>query len=473
MMIKMKKVYLVLFFSLIAFIFTLPIFKNFDNWGIHDWDYDFVKHAIPRTTMLRFHQIPLWNPWLSGGTVSLANPQSKFLSPFFIIIILFDVVHGIKIQIWVNLVIGLIGTYCLARHYKLGKIPAVFSSSVFMLSTAYSLPISVGMTTFMAMVYIPWLFLFFLKSFSCLKYILLAALVFLLMFFGGGIHLFAVSWIMLASYSLFLALFKKQSWQQIIKVLGGILILVILLGAVKFLPLLEFTNQYSRKTDEWSGYSLPSFSHSLLSRDQSLISIKKFPEGGNLFFGANYGMAENGMYIGIIPLLFSLVGLRFYYRKKLPLTLALLAMLWISFGNRTLISLWELVHLLPLYNSTRTPQRFRFAFLFCLAIFAGFGFQKVNYHISKRLKKKKISKLLSLLILALIILDLTIVSRPVLKSGFTIPPIKVEKSPDFHQVWRLPSYGPSGWGKSNTDLMYRSLSSLYPTFLSNRGTIRL
>jgi len=463
---RRNKLTLLLFFSVISFIFLLPIFQNFNNWGIHDWDYDFVMHAVPRETILKYHQIPLWNPWHSGGTVLLANPQSKFLSPFYIFVLLFGVVHGIKIEIWVNFVIGLFGTYFLARYYKLNKLSAIFSAVVFMLSSLYSLSITVGMTTFMMMVFIPWLFLYYLKSFSNLKYTLTSSLFFLLMLFRGGVHLLAVSLFFIAFHSLLLILLKKQPFIKTLKVLFSILLLLFSLGAVKLIPALEFLSQFPRPAIEWSGFSLESIRHGLFSRDQSLVSIKKFAEGGNLFFGANYGMAENGMYIGLIPFLLFIIGAVFYGKKQLILLFDLVTLLWICFGNRILISLWEIIHLFPIYSSYRTPQRFRFAFLLCLAIFGGFGFQKIN----QSLKKKKIVNLLFFFILALVIFDLTLVSRPVLMSGFTIPPLKLTRAGEFRQIKRLPSFGKSGWN-DKSDMIFRAWSALYPAFLSNSGTI--
>ena len=155
-----RPLYVILFFAVIAFVFALPVFYHLNNWGILDWDQHLFYHAAPRITLLEYGQFPLWNPYYCGGTVLLANPQSRLLSPSFLLILLFGEVVGIKIDIWLHLVVGLLGTYALARHYQLSSPFAMMASFVFMLSSMYALNLTVGMTWFLSVAYLPWVFLF-------------------------------------------------------------------------------------------------------------------------------------------------------------------------------------------------------------------------------------------------------------------------------------------------------------------------
>ena len=72
-------------FSLLSVVFCAPILHDIYMWGIHDWDQHFFYNAVPRKSLLKYHQFPLWNPYYCGGNVMLANPQSAFLSPLFIV----------------------------------------------------------------------------------------------------------------------------------------------------------------------------------------------------------------------------------------------------------------------------------------------------------------------------------------------------------------------------------------------------
>ena len=107
-----------LFFCLIvAAASCAPIFFQVQNWGISDWDLHLFYHEVPRISVLGYGQVPLWNPYACGGSVMLANPQSRFMTPFFALHLMFGAVVGIKLEILLHLVLGIFGTY-LAAHAK-------------------------------------------------------------------------------------------------------------------------------------------------------------------------------------------------------------------------------------------------------------------------------------------------------------------------------------------------------------------
>ena len=181
---KQRNIWFPLIFStLIALVFTFSIFRNFSYWGIQDWDAHLFYHAVPRHTLIEYHQFPLWNPYNCGGTVMLANPESSFLSPWFLLILIFGTVKGIKLAIFLHLIIGLLGMYLLARHYKLDALTASLPACVYMLSSMYALNLTVGMTWFLSVVYLPWAFLCYLKGFKKWKFTLLSGLFLVLMYF--------------------------------------------------------------------------------------------------------------------------------------------------------------------------------------------------------------------------------------------------------------------------------------------------
>jgi len=108
-------------FIAVAFFYTLPLLKNFSYWGQMDWDQFTFWNAVPRETLLRYHQFPLWNIYANGGNVLLAHPQSPFLSPLYIFVLIFGPVIGLKIEIIVHLIIGLFGI-TLNAFLKIGEL---------------------------------------------------------------------------------------------------------------------------------------------------------------------------------------------------------------------------------------------------------------------------------------------------------------------------------------------------------------
>ena len=441
-------------FTVIAFFFTIYLFFLFSYWGILDWDQHLFYHAVPRKTLLEHHQFPLWNPYYCGGTVMLANPQSRFLSPTFLLILLLGEVKGIKLEIWLHLVIGMMGMYLLGRHYGLDKLSAWMPSFVYMLSSMYPLNLSVGMTWFLSVAYLPWAFLCYLKGFESLNFSLLSGLFLVLMYFSGGAYPLAITLLFLAFYSL--TVVRKHGVVRVVRNLSSTLIFAFLLGAVKLLPSIAFLHEHPRRINDYSGFSLNLLLHSLLSRDQSISAMKRFEQKEGFLDGMSYGMDENGMYIGLIPLLLFLLGL-FLHRRHWRLLLCFLLFLWLSFGDRVPLSLWKLAHAMPIYDSMRVAQRFRIVFMLIMAIFSGFGLLSLRSYVLRRFTRPIMADLTGFVILGVILVDLMLVNSPIFKEAFPILPLETKREENFYQISRFSDYG--------------SGSGMYPAFLSNIGVV--
>ena len=160
---KQEIIALLIFFA-VSLAFAYPVLQKIGNWGIHDWDQHLMYNAVPKNTILEFKQFPLWNPYYCGGNVMLANPQSGFLNPLFIFVLLFGEVIGLKLLIIIYLIIGLLGMFLLARHLKISLISSYLTAFLFMLSGLYAMRVSIGHTVWMQVALMPYVFLFYLKS---------------------------------------------------------------------------------------------------------------------------------------------------------------------------------------------------------------------------------------------------------------------------------------------------------------------
>lgn len=455
--------------ALIALIFTGAIFRNFSYWGIQDWDQHLFYHAVPRHTLIEYHQFPLWNPYYCGGTVMLANPQSRFLSPSFLLILLSGTVKGIKLEIFLHLIIGLLGMYLLARYYKMDTLTASLPACIYMLNSMYALNLTVGMTWFLSVVYLPWAFLCYLKGFEQWKFTLLSGLFLVLIYFGGGAYPLSITMLFFALFSL-LSL-RRHGIVKVAKLFSILLAFTICLGAIKFFPSFDFLREHPRHISDYSGYSVKMLTHSLLSRDQSLAAVEKYPQKEGLWDGRSYAMDENGMYIGFILLLLFLFGIVMYWKRKWRLALCFLIFLWLGFGNRVPFSLWKLLHVLPVYDSMRVAQRFRIIFMLIMALFVGFGFQSLLSILDQKVKNRRLLQFLRPIIPIVVLIDLIWVNSPIFKDAFPIPPLKTERQTHFSQISKGTDYDANGIVTQSSKRTYSSWSALYPAFLSNLGTI--
>ena len=170
---------------------AIPVLAAGSQWGIWDWDHHFAFAEAERLAILDHGVIPLWNPYLSGGTFLLQHPQSSFLAPDFILILLFGAPIGMKLLIALRLALGVWGAYVLGR--RIGMVPAgaALCSIAFNGSSAYVAHLAFGHFEWTLAGYLPWIVLGLLEwvRSRSLGWGATAAGGIALLYLGGGMYL--------------------------------------------------------------------------------------------------------------------------------------------------------------------------------------------------------------------------------------------------------------------------------------------
>lgn len=241
---KSNHLWALLFFTVVSFVFCLPLFYQIHNWGIYDWDHDFLFHGVPNTTILVYHQIPLWNPYSCGGNVLLAHPEARFLSPLFLLELLFGVITGLKLEIWVHILIGMYGMYLItANLFRFAPISRLLPPIIYMLSGMYAFHIAVGHTRMMTIAYIPYVFYFFIKAVETgHKYAIVAGCFLALMILEGGTYSTPHTALFILMLSFFLSM-QKKSLHPLLAVFLSYATCC-LVAAFKLLPALDFSYNF-------------------------------------------------------------------------------------------------------------------------------------------------------------------------------------------------------------------------------------
>ncbi len=444
-----------------------PILKNINNWGPGDWDQHFFYNEVARKTILEFHQFPLWNPYYCGGNVMLANVQSGFLTPFFIPILLFGTVIGIKIQILIYFFTGLWGVFFLSKKIGCKGIACYFPPVVYMFCSYFALMIHEGHTTYFQMALIPWVLLFYIKSKEDIKNIIPCAIFLSLIGLGGAYFLFPLTILMIIIHILidvFEILFvgtKNKEKKDIMflnlgkLILIGVLIisLTFLIGAVKFIPNIEFIKEYPRLTGSEEFFDYNNLYNILIDRDQTPWETK----------GQYWLWHEYGTYVGIVPVLLLIFSLK-YFKKNWKLFLSAAFFLFLSIGSHAPFNIWGLLQKLPIYSSQHVPSRNMIFFVLYLSLLAGFGLTQISLSIEnkflKNLKKHTrilivVSILISLYIL--LIVDYSLVNKTSLEKTFILKEQPIKENKEYAQLFDIGRYG--------------AYSSMFPTVLSNVGLI--
>jgi len=459
------EVALVLLLCAVALVFAAPILPHLHDWGVLDWDQHLFHHAVPRATILDYHELPLWNPYNWSGVPLLANPESRVLAPTFPLILLFGEVVGLKLELLVHLVIGMLGAFHLLRHRGVGRPGSLAAAFVFMLNSWYALHMTVGHTWALNVAYLPWAFLFYLKALENVRYASAASIVLAFILFGGGIYLVIMAAMLFWFYAAASCAISPRETRRHARALAAISVQTVLLTAVKVLPAIELMFEHPRRTGVHTGYTVTALLNALFARSQTLSSA--YAERPEEF----YAWLHEGMYVGLIALVPFLIGASGKPRQRAPLLVVLLLFLWIALGDHVPLSLWSGLHALPVFDNLRMTQRFGICAVLIFAILVGHGIDSVQTRMQSWTSTDTgtaAAWALTLLVLA----DLMLVNSPIFGEAFPIAPMEVRRNSDFQQILRWRGYDANGWRTRHSNPQSATLSGLYPAFLSNRGSTR-
>ena len=454
----------------LAVIFLLPIFNNAENLGIRDWGIVYLYNGVARASILDYGQMPFWNPYHCGGNFLLAHPQATIFSPSYLFVLLFGVALGLKLQILFFFIVGALGAYFLARKLGAGEISSTLVGIVFAFSTVLTFYVVEGTSIYLAYAWIPWAIFFYYKSKESFKFSPICALFILLIFLDGYVYGFTIAITTLGLLALFDSIVEKKF--KYIFIFAIIMVLLMLLGAFKFLPLYEVLGEVPKTAalSNEGGYTAGGFFTALFDRTQGPFGhpdILQSMKVGEWIYA--------NMYIGVLTAIFAVLGILLFFKKKLPLLLTLLAVVIISFGNNSIINIYSLLKRVPLlYTSFYYPTRYHLTIILFLSLFAAFflsKFEKTNLVINKKHIKKETNAILVGILILIVLVDLFFVSRGYLSKVFIAPPHTIDRSPQFYQTESLRTPNPYTDGIVIPNI-YESVygNKMYTNFLENKGT---
>lgn len=447
-------------FAISAAIFASPIYENFGYWGQMDWDQFTMWNAVPYRTIMEYGQFPLWNPYVNGGNVMLAHPHSPILSPFYVFVLIFGPIAGLKIQIPVHLFIGLYGMFFLGKQFDLGRLARYFSAFVFMFCSMFVLHLTEGHTEWFSMAFVPWYVAFFLKSLDDKKYVFGGIMSLALILLNGSVDVFNIMLVFMGIFAIFKAIKNREV--RALKMISVIWLGTFLLCSAKLLPMLEFLSEFPRTTEENSAVPVSALYHIFLDTDQEVLDMMNWEETRKM--GLDYDWHEYGAYIGWIPLLLGLYGFVVYFGHLWPLIGTGIVMFIIGMGSGSILNLWYVLHQLPFFDSLTVPSRFMLGFVFVIAIVSGKVFQSIESFIRQKDQSSKSRFKLGWLIyvlLTIVIVDLYESNSGVFSNAFVIKPKVLQENTYFAQRYQYVNL----YGKRLSN------SSLYPLFLANSGVL--
>ena len=344
--------------------FCWPLLEHLgDTGGRNDWDQHLMYHWVPYETLWNYGQVPLWNPFMCGGMPMLGNPQSRWLSPLFLLHLWFGPELAIQLEIIVHIALAWLGAFVLGRTSGLSRLAAVMPAGVFAGCSAFYLHFAEGHTGALSYAYLPWIL-----AAAAVRRPLIAGALLALAIGEGGIYSAPHAALALGLLALYRSLKEGSTKPLVHLVLTATM--AACLAAPKLLVVHEWMSHYPRLIDSTEPMHLNLLVDALFSREQD-VNSRPFPDA--------YRFHEYGAYLGPLAAGLVIVGIWSRARAAIPWLLLALIALALALGHALggQASPWALLHALPLFASQHVPSRFLMLAVLALGMLAGLGLDGV------------------------------------------------------------------------------------------------
>ncbi len=316
---------------------------------------------VPYYTLTHFHQLPFWNPYKCGGMPMLGNPESAIVTPFLLLYLVFGLIPGMLLEIYVHVAIMFAGGYVFGRELGLVPRAALVLAAMFPSSSWLSLHVAMGHLNFLSIAYIPWILSLLLMS-NRLRQWHLAILGGLLcgLTLTEGNYGFVFAAMLVAIVAVWYAAIGLSIRPIVAAALIGIFALAFSLP--KLIPTAELLKLDPRDWGlsylTWRGILI-----SLFSRDQDL----SHPMVASYFF------SEYASYISPPFVLFALIGMFGRLRKSIPWIFGMILFFSLYFGDLGPNSPTMWLRRLPLGGNIGLCGRWVIPMFFCVSVLAALG----------------------------------------------------------------------------------------------------
>jgi hypothetical protein len=317
-------------FLVLAAFFYSPLGKDWGMYGSADWDFSNCIHAVPAWTVKYFHELPLWNPYLRGGSTQIGNPQNP--SPFsltFLMSLIAGPLAGIKFGNALNAVLGMAGMYFLMGAFDTIWIARVLAAVLLAFNGTVAQHVIQGHFMWLMTMYWPWMLLFFLKGLKDRPWMYLAAGALSLQFWGGGTYPLAFALAILGLLTVLLSLRDKNAGYllRFAEMMGAFVIF----SGPRLFMVMETLYRFPRVTiNEDMQIPWGIFYYAFLCQDQ-------------IHHHCGIKVDEFSAYVGIVPIVLSVISF-FYWKKIWPYLCVLSFSLVMAFGNSPYSPFWPVFH---------------------------------------------------------------------------------------------------------------------------------
>jgi hypothetical protein len=336
-----------------------PIIASGTKAAAEDWQIVFYPWAEAlRYSIVRYGQLPWWNPWAVGGQPFLTDPVQSVLMPDTLAIVMFGSVIGFKVLIVLYQLAGYEGSRRLCRHLY-GDRPFVQAISVIpVILPALALHFYPGHMVFLPVYLFPWLLYYGLTWYQSRARALGLGIVVALHLLGN-IHYALIMAFTIIAVVLLWTLARHARSREVW--LRAALAVCVAFGLSFFRVVATFALALRFPRHEIFFYPLVG---SLDVVIRTLVDPFQDPHTPGL-----YGLMwwELGSYVGLLGLLLAYEGVRRGARRLWPIHAGAIACLILAWNNRDPLFPSTYLHFIPPWSSMLVIIRWRlFACFFFL-----------------------------------------------------------------------------------------------------------
>lgn len=337
------------------------------------WTMSFIKSEFAAG------RLPLWNPHYYCGHPFLANPSTSVFYPATLLFIAFPLPWAFTLDMLLHLFLAATGAYVFTFRLTRSKQAGLIAALVYALSGYFLARISVGHIYLVrSAAFFPWHFVLIDKYFDAGKsaYLMLSGLLLGIQFLGGGPQndYYTALFISVYFISRMASPLRPFHMRRFLKTAGCfICIPAFALGtsAIQIIPTLEFAALSDRVKNTYAFATQHSFP--LKNLFTLLVPLSGADER---ILNTNWELTA---YAGILSLLLAFIGgmLPGESVRKRPFYLLIFVALTLMFGAYTPI--YRIYYaIVPGLSNFRVPARCAFVFIFCIAVFAAYGFRRLE-----------------------------------------------------------------------------------------------
>jgi hypothetical protein len=404
-----------------------PWYKDLATLGFHDWDAQTAHRYLALTSLLRYHELPGWNPFACGGFPAWGYVEADTIvvSPFLPAYLFLPIGIALRVEVTGMAVLGAAGAWAAASRFSTSHAARALVAVLWAVNGRWALQAAAGHSWHLAYAWMPWCLYFFERARRSEHRIAdfagggacIAMLV-----YSGGIYPLPHTVLLLGVYALLLVIVERSP--RPLATLAALGTLGVMLAAPKLLPLLDSFNKAPRLIDSTESLEPGALIALLTSRDQGFGS-----RPGHV---TPYGWHEWGMYISTAGALLLLGAVVFVQgRKEAALKAVGVLFFVLGFGAFHPQAPWTLLHkYAPVFRSQHVPSRFLYTALLVFGLVAAAGIGR--FVAARRAYAPWLDVALAVLV-GVLAVDIGLVAQqPMAAAMWMVPPDKIPRDRTFH-----------------------------------------